>query len=320
MNDEIGHVLDRQAGVVSRRQALAAGLAPHDIRRLLRRRDWAAVHDGVYVDHTGALPWLQRAWAAVLLAEPAALCHDSAIRAADGPGRRDRSDEAPVHVAIDRHRKLVLPEGIVPHRMVGLDDKVLWNAGPPRVRIEHAVIDVAAEARTDFDAIAAISNAVQSRRTTARRLLTALDERRRIGRRAFLEGILHDVASGACSVLEHGYLTRVERPHGLPRANRQLVESSRGPIYRDVEYVAYRMLVELDGRLFHDSATARDTDLDRDLDAALDRKFTVRLGWGQCFARPCLTAVRIGRLLQQRGWSGAPVACPHCAGEAAAAG
>jgi hypothetical protein len=315
MNEEIARILYRQSGVISRRQAVHAGLAPHDIRRLLRRREWAAVHSGVYVDHTRPLTWQQRAWAAVLLAAPAALSHDSAIRAVHGPGLRDRSDDAPIHIAIDRHRKLLLPIGIVPHRLVGLGDKVLWNAGPPRVRFEHAVIDVAAEAATDFDAIAAISNAVQSRRTTAPRLLDALDSRRRIGRRRFLKALLGDVSSGACSVLEHAYLTRVERPHGLPRAGRQVTASARGPIYRDVEYVAHLMLVELDGRLFHDTAAARDRDLDRDLDAAVDGKFTVRLGWGQCFARPCWTALRVGRLLQQRGWSGAPVPCPRCAGE-----
>jgi len=315
MNEEIARLLYRQAGVISRRQVREAGLAPHDIRRLIRRREWAAVHDGVYVDHTGPLTWQQRAWAAVLLAEPAALSHDSAIRAVDGPGRRDRSDDVAIHVAIDRHRKLVLPSGIVPHRLVGLDDKVLWSAGPPRVRIEQAVIDVAAEADNDFDAIAAISNAVQSRRTTAPRLLAALESRRRIGRRRFLEELLRDVASGACSVLEHGYLTRVERPHGLPSAGRQVSASARGPIYRDVEYVVYTMLVELDGRLFHDTAAARDRGLDRDLDAAVDGKFTIRLGWGQCFARPCWTARRVGWLLQQRGWSGASVPCPRCAAE-----
>lgn len=32
----------------------------------MRRREWATFHQGVYVDHTGALTWLQSAWAAVL--------------------------------------------------------------------------------------------------------------------------------------------------------------------------------------------------------------------------------------------------------------
>jgi predicted methyltransferase len=50
--------------------------------------------------------------------------------------------------------------------------------------------------------------------------------------------------------------------------------------YRDVVYAEFEQVVELDGRLFHDSADARDADLDRDLDAAVERLGTVRLGWG----------------------------------------
>ena len=89
-------------------------------------------------------------------------------------------------------------------------------------------------------------------------------------------------------------------------------ESLRGPTYRDVDYRRYGQLVELDGRLFHDNAVARDHDLDRDLDAALAGRHTVRLGWGQVFDRPCLTAMRIGALLQARGWTGSPTSCPQC--------
>jgi len=64
------------------------------------------------------------------------------------------------------------------------------------------------------------------------------------------------------------------------------------------------VVVELDGRLFHDAATGRDRDLERDLDTATDGRSTVRLGWGQVFERPCSTAAKVGRLLQLAGWSG----------------
>src|ERR1700712_431846 len=73
-------LLRDQAGVISRAQALASGLSENDVRRLLRRRSWVCVHPGVYVNHTGELTWLQRAWAAVLFAWPAALCDESALR------------------------------------------------------------------------------------------------------------------------------------------------------------------------------------------------------------------------------------------------
>ncbi len=207
-------------------------------------------------------------------------------------------------MAIDRSRSPQAPPGIRLHRLADLDDKVVWNVGPPRVRIEHAVLDLAAESRDELEVIAILADAVQSRHTTAERLITTLDDRGRIARRRFLRAVLGDVADGTRSVLEHGFLTRVERPHGLPTAARQVRASSRGVIFRDVEYRRFGRYVELDGRLFHDSARARDLDLDRDLEAELEGKATTRLGWGQVFGRPCLTGHRLGLLLQ--------VGVPHC--------
>ncbi len=312
---DLDELLSLQSGVVSRRQALAAGLKPHDIRRLQRRREWVAVHPGVYLRHTGPLTWVERAWAAVLAVEPAALTHVSAIRAADGQGRRIHDDgAAPIHVAVDRRRRaLVEPDGVRVHHLADLSSKVLWNGSPPRVRLEHAVIDVAAEARSDLEAVATLADAVQARRTTPVRLQAALAGRSRIARRDFLYDVLGDVALGACSVLEREYLVRVERAHRLPTAARQVVDSARGPLYRDVEYRDQALVVELDGRLFHDHARARDRDLDRDLDAALTGRATVRIGWGQVFGRPCSTAARIALLLRRRGWSGECRPCPECA-------
>ncbi|HET6168226.1 MAG TPA: hypothetical protein VFE07_15445 [Marmoricola sp.] len=305
-------LLVHQAGVISRAQVRTVGLQPHDIRRKLRRREWVVVHEGVYVNHTGPLTWLQRAWSAVLFAWPAALCHRSSLRATDGPGRRGHDDD-PIDIAIDRDRSVRAPEGIVVHRLADLDDKALWNTSPPRLRIEEAALDVAAEATCDFDAVALLGDAVQSRRTTAARLLAALERRSRLRRRAFLKAVLLDVKDGACSALEHAYLLRVERPHGLPVADRQVVASSHGPLYRDVVYGAYATVIELDGRLFHGRPEARDRDLERDLDAVIDSQLTtVRLGWGQAVERPCTTAQKIGRLLARNGWAGQVDSCATC--------
>ena len=308
----IDELLDLQSGVIARFQAVEAGLADHDVRRLMRRREWASVHPGVYVGHTGPLTWLQRAWAGVLVAWPAALTHDSAIRAVD-PGRHDRrDDDDPIHVAVDRRRSFRAPAGVVAHRLADFAAKTLAHTHPPRVRIEHAALDVAAEASDDLAAVATLADLVQARRTTAPRLLAALATRSRIARRPLLLAALDDIAQGTCSLLEREYLGRVERAHGLPRAQRQVRASVRGPSYRDVIYQAFGLIVELDGRLFHDNARARDLDLERDLDAALTGLSTVRLGWGQAHVRACDTAVRLGLLLQQRGWSGSPHPCPAC--------
>jgi hypothetical protein len=313
VHPEALRVLALQAGVVSRRQALACGLAPHVVRRLLRRREWVVLHPGVYVAHTGEPTWLQRAWGAVLLTSPSALWGESALRAADGPGRIP-SDPKTIHVAVDRRRSsLVTPGEVKVHHVSGLLEKALWNVGPPRMRYEEAALDVAITARSDLDAVAALARACQVRRTTPERLLRSLDERPRVTGRTWLEGVLRDVADGTCSVLEHGFVTRVERPHGLPRARRQVrARASVGVVYRDAVF-GERDLVELDGALFHDSATARDADFERDLDAAAEGKATVRLSYGQVFARPCSTASKLARILLAHGLAFRPRRCgPQC--------
>ncbi|GAA2426390.1 hypothetical protein GCM10009856_41060 [Mycolicibacterium llatzerense] len=300
---EIAEVLDRQAGVISRRQVLAARQHDPYIRRMLRRNEWARIHDGVYVNHTGSPSWQQRAWAAVLYAAPAALCLESAM-----------SREGPlVHVAVDRNRTaLVEPDGVRIHHLAHFDQRVLWNVGPPRVRYEEAALDVACQS-TEFEAIAILADACQSRRTTAKRLLGVLDDRLRVPRRRWLRALLLDIAEGTCSVLEHRYLDRVERAHGLPRATRQARSSSSSRVrYRDIEY-GQRLIVELDGRLFHDSAAARNNDFERDLDAAVDGRSTIRLSYQQVFDRPCQTAAKIAQILRQRGLAASGHRCgPGC--------
>ena len=310
--DEVSALLDRQVGVISRHQAIASGLGDHDIRRLVRRREWVRVHPGVYVDHSGPLTWLQRAWAAVLSCAPAALCRESARRAADGPGRTSHDDGRPIHVAVDHSRTVTAPTGVRVHRVVDLDARTRWNASPPRERVEHAVLSLAATARREVDAVAFLADAVGARLTTGDRLLAALRDTSRIQRRRFLEGVIADVASGTCSTLEHGFLTRVERAHGLPTAARQVRESGKGTLFRDAVYEVFDLIVELDGRTFHAGATQHDRDLERDLDAALDGRLTVRLGWAQVFDRSCATAVRLARVLRDRGWDGRPRRCERC--------
>ncbi|MDY6810921.1 MAG: hypothetical protein SW127_18225 [Actinomycetota bacterium] len=203
--------------------------------------------------------------------------------------------------------------GVVVHRGSSLDAKVLWHADPPRVRFEDAVLDVAAAAASEMRAIALLADAVGSRRTTACRLLSTSKKRPWMRRRALIEDVLGDVRDGTCSVLEHGYLTRVERVHGLPTPSRQEPTGVGRHGFRDIDYAELSVIVELDGRMGHDDAAARDRDMERDLDAVVDAdKVTLRVGWGQVFDRPCVTAAKIARVLQRRGWTGSVVRCPEC--------
>ena len=308
-----GH-LAAQDGVVSRDQLLVAGCRPHDIERLLRRRELFVALPGVYVVHNGPRTWQQRAWVAVLSCWPAALAGRSALRAENGPGLRGFDEAAPIEVAVDVNRTVRAKPGVSVHRMAGLATRVRANASPPRVRYEEAVLDVVASLAREWDVIECCAAAVRSRCTTAPRLSAALAARSRFPRRTWLLRVLTDVAGGTASVLEHGYLHRVERAHGLPSADRQRADRvSGGHVYRDAPYPAYDLDIELDGRLDHSALTDRDRDLGRDLETAAGGTRTVRLGWGQVFDRPCRTATAVARLLQLGGWPSEPTPCsPTC--------
>ncbi|TYL52018.1 type IV toxin-antitoxin system AbiEi family antitoxin domain-containing protein [Nocardioides sp. BGMRC 2183] len=314
--DELAALLDLQHGVIARRQARAVGLSPTDIARRVRRREWTRVHPGVYVNHSGPLTWWQRAWAAVLACWPAALDGRSALRAHEGPGRRSARDDDPIEVVVAHGRRVSAPHGVQVRQSRRFDDATQANFAPPRLRYDAVVIDLADRAEDDLTAIAILADACGGRRTTAARLRAQVDGLARVRRRVWLVGILNDVADGACSVLEHGFLNLVERPHGLPRGQRQVpaTDAAGRLMFRDVCYDVggHRQIVELDGRLGHTSARDRARDLERDLDAALGREHTVRLGYTQVFGDPCVTAAKVGRLLRARGWTGVVRPCASC--------
>lgn len=294
-----------QDGVVARRQLRALRFTHGDLERMLRRKELVRVVDGVYVDHTGPLTRAQRERVAVLAHWPSALWGLSAL-----PSTPPR---AVVDVAIADGRTVVAVPGIRAHRTPALDDRVDWRAAPPRVRIEHALIDAASAARDDVAAtFRLLADVVQTRRTSARQVAAVLATRRVAGK-ALLLAMLADLATGACSVLEREWL-RVERAHGLPVGQRQASGASGGrATARDVHYVAHGLVVELDGRAFHDTARARDVDARRDLDARVEEDLTsVRLTYGLVFGTPCATAASIARLLRRGGWSGMLRPCPRC--------
>ena len=310
----LARLLSSQDGVVSRRQVCEAGFDDSFIERRLRRKDWARVHRGVYVDHTGRPTWKQRAWAAVLATWPSALCGESVLILEGGPRPEPATSRpATIHVAVDQDRRVHKIEGVQIHRVTDLAEAVQPARSLPRVRLERALVDVASAARDDAEAIAVLADACQAGRTTPARVALHLRGRRRLARRRFLLQVLEDVAAGAYSVLEHRYLTRVERPHGLPTAKRQRrVRQGRSAAFRDVEYLATATVVELDGRLGHEWQRDRWSDVDRDVDSAVAGDLTIRLGWQQILD-PCRTAGLVARLLTARGWHGEVRGCsPTC--------
>jgi hypothetical protein len=310
--EEVTVLLATQDGVISRHQVLESGGSDNDIERLVRRREWARVHTGVFVNHTGPLTWKQRCWAALLAHWPATLNGESALVAHRlQPAPAGATQE--VEIAIATTRCVDPVPGVRVTRITDFDNANLAALSPPRVRLEHAVLTLAARAREEDGAVAVLAQAVQKRHTTAERLKDALDNRRRLPHRRLLLTILDDVASGAYSAMERRYLRQVERPHGLPTGSRQRrVKPGRAVTYRDVEYVDLRTVVELDGRLGHEEPADRWKDLDRDIDGLVSGDVTLRAGWSQVL-HPCRLAAAVSAVLVARGWEGSPQACgPGC--------
>lgn len=320
--DEVGlaRLLRTQDGVVSRQQVIALGGTAVDVRRKRRRREWATVHAGVYVNHTGPPTRRQRLWAAVLACGPGAVLHRESALEAHGHTRDRGSTSTVIHVAIDASRHVIEPPGVRLERIRGLADWVPAVRCPPRVGVELAALKEAS-VRDETGAIAVLADVCRQGLTTPSRLVAALGRLPRLTGRAMMIEVLADVASGAHSVLEQRYLTGVERAHGLPAGVRQRREvTAEGVVLRDVHYVDEETLVELDGRFGHSDTDDRWDDLDRDLTAATTGRLTVRLGWRQVL-EPCRVAASVGAVLQARGWDGTATPCgPACGIDAGGSG
>jgi hypothetical protein len=282
---------------------------------MVRKRLLVRIAHNVYVNHTGELTPRQRAWVAVLRCGPAGtagLSDESALAIAH---RRDGTTiGTPIHVAVPAHHRVkCVPPDVRLHHVNDLDKILQKQANPPRLLPAYAALRAAARLTDPVAQIALLADAVNRRSTRPRDLKKALVDLTCLPQRSIISALVDDLAEGACSVLEHAYLTKVERPHGLPKPDRQRRRSKSGKSeFRDIEYLEIGLVIELDGRAFHEGVDAWDNDHERDLDDSVDQRETVRLSYGQVFRRGCETAAKLGVVLQNHGWEGHPTKCPSC--------
>jgi Transcriptional regulator, AbiEi antitoxin/Protein of unknown function (DUF559) len=309
---EVDRVLGRQAGVITRAQALAAGMSRHAVYARLDSGRWQRLHTGVYAAYSGRPTRQSMMWAAVLGAgQGAVLCHRSA---AELHGLLDTGQNPVIHVMVPRGRTVAPMRDVVAHYSQRVDIARHPALEPPRTRLEETVLDLAEAESTATGAISWILNACASRRTKPGRLLEVMDARPRMRRRKLLLVALGDARIGVQSVLEHGYLYRVERAHGLPEGDRQRRTRAGGiSRYEDVRYEEYGVIVELDGRAAHPEGESwRDTR--RDNVSAMKGLITLRYTYADVMERPCEVADEIARTLSRRGYTAGARRCgPSCA-------
>jgi hypothetical protein len=301
-----------QGGVVTRKQAVRAGMSPHVIAWRLRSGRWQQVYRGVYATFTGPLTREARLWAALLYAGAGAvLSHESA-------GESQKLIDSPlsvIHVTVPTSRRVTPAPGLVVH----VSDQALRIPFPPGVLPatlpEDTVIDLA-EAADDVDGVYGWVTRAFGRGVTGDvKMRFALERRKRLRWRSELGEAVTAGAGGAHSVLELRWDRDVERAHGLPLSQHQVPfrkkDGRRG--YRDRVFAECGVIVELDGRQAHPDE-ARGADKARDNAAAADVDGqTLRYGWKEVRYEACETAALTTRVLWRHGWRGRPRPClPAC--------
>lgn len=305
------YLAQNQGGVVSRSQALRAGLSPGMIKFRVRSGRWRQIHTGVYATFTGELTRRTRLWAAVLAAGPgAALSYETAAelqRLVDEPAET-------IHLTVPVTRRIMAVEGVSLHRSARASEAVQRNTHPPRTQIEETVLDLTQTAKTFDDVCGWVTRAVARELTDETSLRAAMSKRRRLRWRADLHELIAAAATGDHSVLEFRYHRDVEKAHGLPEPARQAPFTApngrRGR--RDRLYQPYGIVVELDGRLAH-PAEQQWQDKTRDNAAAAEGLQSLRYGWTHVTRHPCATAAEVASVLRLHGWDGRPRPCsPGC--------
>lgn len=306
----LSELLVRQSGVITRRQALGAGLPATAIDNQLRSRRWQQLQRGVYACFSGSPARDAELWAAVLRAgKDAALSHRTAAelygltRGMSHGISRGVSGEggALIHVTVPASRRAGIIRGGVVHFSRYLERTRHPVLLPPRTRIDDTVLDLVQISATFDEAFDWVCRAVGRRLTTPARLRAALQARPRQRWRTDLLAVLADVGDGAQSNLELRYVRHVERAHGLPAAQRQMkIVTGNRTRYVDNFYEEARLAVELDGRVAHPPEQRWD-DSHRDNEHASLGIMTVRYNWQDVNYRSCSVAAQVGGLLQMRG-------------------
>jgi hypothetical protein len=309
LSGRCGELVEEQEAIIARWQVAGSMRDLAGIDTLLRQGKWQTLYRGVYAAHNTSPARPSQLWAAVLRCGPgAALSHGTA---AELDGITGQSGDA-IHVTIPAPGQVKFGQHefssgrprIIVHRSRRIEDARHPAKSLPRTRVEDTVLDLVDSAGEFEQAFNWLSAACQRRRTTPAMLRDAIGQRERLRWRSEALGALDEVADGVTSGLERRYVRAVERPHGLPKPERQ-AKRRRGAAsaYLDNLYEEFALAVELDGLASH-PPESRWQDIHRDNYFARSGICTLRYNWSDVTRRPCEVASEIAFVLRQRGWTG----------------
>lgn len=279
--DEIVDLLRRQHGVLARTQALALGLSPSEVRRLRETGAWETVLPSVYGVVGHRRTWIRRLWAGHLHAGP------ESVVAHEAAGRVHAFGQVPgglVTLIVPSARRHP-PPGVVWRRSTDLvpEDLSTWQ-GLPVTSVTRTVVDLAAVIH-----IARLRQVVEEcivdRRCGSAAIGVALGRVRHRGRpgTAALERVLDDLGDTQRlprSLLER-HLDEIIRLADLPAPSHEHPLPGRGVVdgFVDRCWPDVRLIVEADGRRWHERRQQMMKDADRTLEAQAVGYETSRMMW-----------------------------------------
>lgn len=264
---------DRRYGLIGRAEALALGMSPGAIGRLVRAGKWVAVYPGVYRLLGAPQSWEGHLLAACIYAGPGAAVSHRAAAALVG---LDGFPRGVIELTVTRQLRHRMPAAI--HRVTHLDPaSVTAVAGIPVTRVERTLFDLASVS-TPARLERALEDALRRRLTTHLDLAETLAERARSGRngtvafRRLLES-RQPIGPAAHSAFERN-LEDLLIAGGLPRPVRQhrVMDGDGLAGQVDLGYPTARLALEADSFRWHGGRAPWQRDLMR-------RNALLQAGW-----------------------------------------
>ncbi|MDE0376568.1 MAG: DUF559 domain-containing protein [bacterium] len=294
---KIRRLADSQNGLITGDQAIKAGLSRSSIRRRIESKEWDHIENDIYLVYgtRSKVVYLR----AAVLALPAVVSHQSAAQlhglgyktftgaVVTVPHRRsNRFVEVRVHQSTDLHRRYV----------THIADFPVTN--PVRTMFDLASV-------TEFDELRSIAQkALAARRVTYEGLAEILEELGRRGRPGTtrFRKLIEEVSPGYAapeSVMEERMLALLNEG-GLPKPALQMPLPWRSPTKGRVDF-AYedaRVIIECDGRRWHTTMEAFESDRRRDNLAQLNGWRVLRFTWSDLNETPAGVLYQISQALR----------------------
>ncbi|MEK9508957.1 type IV toxin-antitoxin system AbiEi family antitoxin domain-containing protein [Gemmatimonadota bacterium Y43] len=288
----IAHIARRQHGVVSRRQALEAGLGSTTVHRRVEAGRWVRLQHGVY--RVGIVPAPLEWAAAVCLAvgADAVISHTSAAYLR---GWMSGEPPEPPHITVPGRR----PRARVGLRLHGVPSLATSEkdraSGFPVTGAERTLLDIASMLATrDLERV--VAHALKNDELSVAQLDHLRARCRGRPGCGKLRAVI-DQSGGARftrSEAEARFLELIRSAElPIPRTNARL-----GPFELDAIWTRERVVVEVDGYAFHRSRDRFESDRRKDAWLMARGYRVIRVTWRQLTEHPTRTAVQVGRALE----------------------